>query len=147
MSTSSTSTSSKKHRGLASALVLGLLASLIASSGFASGGSGGGPGAPNVGSPQQREVDESYEYGKAVYLGRLPDSEKVKYCVLVEGEAKKLKKRTLKPYRRKTLKELANALYRCDDSSKLALKSLKREQVAFVLYYLNKRFRLKLSDA
>lgn len=141
------STSSKTHSRLATALISGLLACLIASSSFASGGSGGGPGAPNVGSHQPREVDESYEYGKAVYLGRLPDSEKVKYCVLVDGEAKKLKKRTLKPYRRKTRTDLANALYRCDDSTTLALASLKREQVAFVLYYLNKRFRLKLTDA
>lgn len=129
-------------------LLAGLLASLIACSSFASGGTGGLSGlSGGAGSAPQRAVDESYEYGKAVYLGRSPDAEKLQYCVLVEGEAKKLKRKTLKPYRKKTRVELANALYRCDDTSKLALNSLKREQVAFVLYYLNKRFKLKLTDA
>lgn len=129
-------------------LIAGLLAGLIACSSFASGGTGGLGGlSGGTGSTPQREVDESYEYGKAVYLGRSPDAEKLQYCVLVEGEAKKLKRKTLKPYRKKTRVELANALYRCDDTSKLALNSLKREQVAFVLYYLNKRFKLKLTDA
>lgn len=134
---------------IALTLMLGLLAATLASGSFASGGGNGGGfiggGASSAGPAPKREADERYEYGKAVYLGRLPDSEKLEYCVLKDGEAKKLKRRTLKPYRGKTLKEFANALYRCDDSTKLALNSLKREQVAFVLYYLNKRYRLKLS--
>lgn len=129
-------------------LIFALLASLIASTSFASGGTGGLSGlSGGTGATPHRNVDESYEYGKAVYLGRLPESEKLKYCVLVDGEVKKVKRKTLKPYRKKTQVELANALYRCDDPSKLALHSVKQEQVAFVLYYLNKRFKLKLSDA
>lgn len=129
-------------------LIAGLLASLIACNSLASGGTGGLGGlSGGTGSTPQRGVDEIYEYGKAVYLGRSPDAEKLQYCVLVDGEAKKLKRKTLKPYRKKTRVELANALYLCDDTSKLALHSLKQEQVAFVLYYLNKRFKLKLTDA
>lgn len=128
-------------------LICGLLACLATANSFASGGTGGLGGLTGgTGPTPQRNVDESYEYGKAVYLGRLPESEKVKYCVLVDGEVKKVKRKTLKPYRKKTQVELANALYRCDDPSKLALHSVKQEQVAFVLYYLNKRFKLKLSD-
>lgn len=144
------STSSHTHTNRVTTLIAGLLAILVASSSFASGGIGGGGisgTSGGVGSAQRREVDESYEYGKAVYLGRSSDAKKLAYCVLVEGEAKKVKKKSLKPYRRKTRSELANALYLCDEPSKLALHSLKKEQIAFVLYYLNKRFKLKLSDA
>ncbi len=140
--------SSRKHP---SAVILTLLASLTgvgvaltSPSSLGSGGIGAGNG-PN-GAPN-RVVDERYEYGKAVYLGRLPDAVKISYCLLVDGTAQKLKKKTLKPYRRKTRLALANALYQCDDPSKLALTALPKAQVPFVLYYLNKRYRLKLTDA
>lgn len=130
--------------GLALSLTLGATFSFAPSNAIASGGSTAG--SFGGGSPS-RKADESYEYGKSVYLGRLPDAQKINYCVLVDGEPKKLKKRTLKPYRGKTLSDLANALYLCEDMSELALRSLEKEQVAFVLYYLNKRYRLKLTDS
>lgn len=143
------STSSPTHTNRVSALIAGLLGLLISGTSFASGGIGGGGMSGSAGSPstaRKHKVDESYEYGKAVYLGRSSDAKKLAWCVLVDGEAKKVKKKTLKPYRRKTQSELANALYLCNEPSTLALTALKREQIAFVLYYLNKRFKLKLSD-
>ena len=119
---------------------------LLAGPVIASGGGSGNIVAP-TGPMQERKVDERYEYGKAVYLGREPGTTKIPYCVLVDGEPKKLKRRTLKPYRKGSVVDFANALYHCDDPSKLALLSLAKDQVPHVLYYLNKRYRLKLSDA
>ena len=124
--------------------------SLFASSIWASGGGGGGgfSGGGNFGgaAPTPRVVDEAYEYGKAVYLGRSPGAEQIKYCVVVDGEAKKVKRSTLKPYKGVTRQELANALYNCEAADQLALRSVSQEEVPFVLYYLNKRC-LNLSDS
>lgn len=113
---------------------------------LASGG-GSGPIVPPTGPVQERVVDERYEYGKAVYLGREPGTTRIEYCLLVDGEPRKLKRRTLKPYRGGSVVDFANALYRCDDPASLALLSLAEDQVPHVLYYLNKRYRLKLNDA
>lgn len=124
---------------------LALVGALAAGSAWASGVTGG------IGSQQpqhgQRAVDELYEYGKALYLGRLPDAPKVSFCVAAEDQARKVKRRSLKPFRKKTRTELANALVRCDDPGQLALKGLEPGQAAFIIYYLDKRYRLKLQDS
>ena len=122
---------------------LGLLVPSVA---LASGGMNSGIGTQQP-QPNYRVPDERYEYGKALFLGRLPDSPKLSYCVLEDDVAKKLKRRTLKPFRRQSKVTLANALVHCDEPGKLALASLERGQAAFVLYYLDKRYRLKLSDS
>lgn len=127
-----------------------LICSVIATQTFASGGIGGGGFSGTSGQPRaQREVDEAYEYGKLVYTGRAQGTQKIKYCVLPEGgsgEPKKLKRSTLKPFRNGKSQELANAIYDCDNTAQLALTRLERKQVPFVLYYLNKRYKLNLSS-
>lgn len=127
-------------------LAASVLMSLWPIASWASGGISQGIGS-NQPPVRQRPVDERYEYGKALYLGRLPESPKIDYCVLVDDEPKKVKRRWLKPYRGETQLALANALVRCEDPSQLALQGLERGQIAFVLYYLNKRYRLKLASS
>ena len=139
-------------RSLAAKTIALVTVSLFAGSALASGGGGGGGFSGSGGSfgnraPAPRVVDEAYEYGKAVYLGRSPGAQKIDYCVVVDGEAKKVKRTNLKPYKGVTRQELANALYNCDNSEQLALRSVSQEEVPFVLYYLDKRFRLNLSDS
>ncbi len=124
-----------------------LLSSFIATPALASGGIGGGGFSGTSGQPRPpREVDEAYEYGKLIYTGRAEGTEKVKYCVLADGQPKKLKRSTLKPFRNGKSAELANAIYDCDNTEQLALAKLDRKQVPFVLYYLNKRYKLNLSS-
>ena len=117
---------------------------------YASGGIGGG-GFSGSGAPQtpvrKREVDEPYEYGKAVFFGRLPGAQRTKYCVLVEGKPKKLKRSTLKPFKGGSRLELANAMYDCDNPDRLALGLVEKKQIPYVLYYLNKRFKLELLES
>ena len=91
-------------------------------------------------------VDETYEYGKALYLGRLPESKQLRYCLKQDGQAKKLGRRNLKAWRGKPQLEFANALYDCDNPNDRVLLKLERAQVAYVLYYLNKRYKLNLAD-
>ena len=122
-----------------------LLLSLCAESTRASGISGSLPqGRPGV---PARQVDQAYEYGKALYLGRAPEAHKLKYCLNVDGEAKKIGRRSLRPWRGKPQLEFANALYDCDSPDQRVLLKLEQEQVAYVLYYLNKRFKLDLQIA
>jgi len=125
---------------LSAALVLPLGA-------FASGGGGGGfSGSAGSPTPTPRVVDEGYEFGKSIYLGRAPGSQKIKYCVKVDGEAKKLRGRTLRPYKGSKQVDFANALYNCENPEERALLKIKREEVAYVLYYLNKRYKLDLQS-
>ena len=56
---------------------------------FASGGGGGGGygggGGFGGGQVQQRQVDQTYEVGKAIYNGRQSGFPKLSYCVVAEG--------------------------------------------------------------
>ena len=126
------------------ALIFLTLAWLAAGPAQASGGYSL-PGSANTGpNAPRREVDQVYEFGKSIYLGRQPGVEKITYCVLDEGKPRRLRGRNLRTYRGATLHEFANSLYNCDDTSQLALTSVEPDQVRFVLYYLNKRFNLAL---
>jgi len=109
---------------------------------MASGLSGGG--ASSGGGLPPREIDQLYEYGKSLYLGRTPGVRKTRYCLKIDGEAQKLRGRNLKSWRGRPQLEFANALYDCEAPEKLALLNLEKEQVAYVLYYLNKRYKLRL---
>ena len=43
--------------------------------------------------------------------------------------------------------DFANALYNCDMPEELALRNVEQDQVPYVLYYLNKRYKLELAAA
>ncbi|MEO0439226.1 MAG: hypothetical protein AAF098_20330 [Pseudomonadota bacterium] len=104
----------------------------------------GGFSTPSTGPGPQR--DEAYEFGKSVFKGRAAGSTKIDYCVSVDGEAKKLKRKTVKSFKNSTVKDFAHALVDCENPERLALTSVESNQVPLVLYYLNKRFKLELTD-
>jgi len=84
--------------------------------------------------PEPREVDQVYELGKQIYKGRSQDAVKIKYCVKQQdGEFKKLKGSTAKPFRGGISKDFA-------------LSTVADGQIPLVLYYLNKRYRLNLQN-
>lgn len=126
-------------------LLAAMLVTLTAPSTQASGISGSGPSGGGFTGSAPREVDQLYEYGKSIYLGRTPGTQKVSYCVKVDGEVKKLRGRHLRNWRGRKQLEFANALYNCKQPERLALIDLEQEQVAYVLYYLNKRYKLELA--
>lgn len=130
-------------------LVSALLAMPVMASGSSGGGGGGGgaSGGGNFGTPTPRVVDEVYEFGKAIYLGRTPGSKRVKYCLKVDGKAKKIGSRSLKSWRGRKQVDFANALYNCKQPDKLALQGVAKEEIAYVMYYLNKRYKLALGGA
>ncbi|MEM1231263.1 MAG: hypothetical protein AAGI15_12045 [Pseudomonadota bacterium] len=129
---------SRTVRSAFSLAVLALAASLPTAPAFASGT------LSTQGDAQRRVIDERYEYGKSVYLGREPGTTRYDYCLQQDGAAEKLKRRTLKPFRGGKAGDFARALVRCDAPEQQVLAALQPEQVRFVLYYLNKRYKLNL---
>jgi len=131
---------------LTCALLLAPLAFLSTTPAGASGSSGGGFSGSTRGGPPPapRVVDEVYEFGKALYLGRAPGAKKVNYCVNVDGAPKKLRGRTLRDYKGAKQLDFANALVNCQQPDQLALAGVKKEEIAYVIYYLNKRYKLNL---
>ncbi len=129
---------SRAIRAILSLALITFTASVTTAPAFASGTLGA------QGDAARRVIDERYEYGKSVYLGREPGTTRYEYCLQHEGTAEKLKRRTLKPFRGGKAGDFARALVRCDAPEQQLLATLQPEQVRFVLYYLNKRYKLKL---
>lgn len=132
-------------------MIISLAAMALSSTAaFASGGGGGGYGGGGFGgtsAPQQRVVDQNYEQGKAIFTGRAVGSSKISYCLKDPSEEGKLvpvKSKTIKAYKRTTYQELADNLYNCDEPDSLVSSELKRDDYLYVMYYLNKRYRLAL---
>ncbi|MEM8983728.1 MAG: hypothetical protein AAGC71_11925 [Pseudomonadota bacterium] len=113
------------------------------SAAFASGGVGGGFGRSSAPAPQ-RVVDESYEFGKAVFKGRA-GAPKQRYCVNGDEKPVKVKRSSLKPFRGTSVRALADALVLCDMGDTSALAALSDDQSIHLIYYLNKRFKLQLA--
>ena len=115
---------------------------------FASGGGGGGGygggGGFGGGQVQQRQVDQTYEVGKAIYNGRQSGFPKLSYCVVAEGEKVPVKSKSIKTYKKTSYNELSKNLYNCDNPDSLVSSELSRDGLLHVLYYLNKRYRLSL---
>ena len=130
-----------------SAFIFSAAVALSSTTLLASGGGGGGYGGGGggyTGQTQQRQVDQTYEVGKAIYNGRQSGFPKLSYCVVSEGEKVPVKSKTIKPYKRLTYNELAANLYNCDNPDSLVSSELSRDGLLHVLYYLNKRYRLSL---
>jgi len=119
------------------------LAALLSSGAFASGGSYNyGYDAPK---PKPKPVDTRYEYGKTIYQGRATNIGKIKFCVN-DGEAiSPVKTSTLRPFKRTSVRNLTSNLYNCETSQK-ASETISSKDLSYIVYYLNKRFRLRLNN-
>jgi len=112
---------------------------------FASGGYSGGGGSFNRSpSVPQRQVDQTYEVGKAIFTGRAKGEPSLEYCIEVEGEKIPVKRKSVKSYKKATYNDFARGLYRCDQPETLIAESLTRDSLLYVVYYLNKRHKLNL---
>lgn len=114
----------------------------FASSTLASTGGGG------ISSSPKRVVDQAYEAGKSIYTGRNEVYGKLKFCINDTASAEKAKvtRKTLKAYKGTNIQEFAANLYNCDAPEQQIYKQLDSEDMNLVLYYLNKRYKLKLEN-
>jgi len=88
-------------------------------------------------------VDQAYESGKAVYTGRKKGVPKLSYCLKDGDQMVELKRKSIKQYKGNSYSGLAAGLYNCETST--AIKpELARADFIHVLYYLDKRYKLKL---
>ena len=92
----------------------------------------------------ERVVDPVYESGKAVFTGRKSESPKLSYCLKDGDQVIKLKRKSIKSYKETSYSKLASVLYSCDSPSVTIKEQLGRKEFIHVLYYLDKRYKLKL---
>lgn len=91
-------------------------------------------------------VDENYEYGKSVFQGRAKGVSKTNYCIDTGTEKVKLKGKVIKSFKNSTYQKLASKLYDCDNPDTLITEVLGQRNTPYVLYFLSKRYKLKLTD-
>lgn len=118
---------------------------LFSATALASGGSSGGFSSGTT--SFQRQIDHTYETGKAIYLGRQSGSPKLSYCVTSGDEVVDVKTRSLRDYKKKTVQNFASNLFNCDEPNTLVANQLSEFDFAHVLYYLNERYNLSLKDS
>lgn len=109
---------------------------------LASGGGGGGSYGSS--SFNQPVVDPAYERGKALYTGRAKGVPKIKYCVAVDGAFVKVKKSSMKQFKGASAQVVADQLVNCDATDKKLLNYVDAQQASLALYYLDKRYKLKM---
>lgn len=118
--------------------------SLITFSGatFASGGGG----FDTSGFSSQR-VDQLYEEGKSYYRARQADGTQLEYCVKKGSDLNKLSRRSVRSFKRGSAAAFIDSLYSCSDASAKIADLVPDDQGQAILYYLNKRFKLRLSNS
>ena len=94
-----------------------------------------------------RNVDQFYEFGKAIYVGRGSQFEKIKYCVAERGSdpGGKLRGKTVKPYKGGDANEFGAQLFDCDEPERRINSVLAEVEMFAVLYYLNKRYKMNMT--
>lgn len=128
---------------------LALCLTFFTSVAFASGGGGGGGGGSYSGGAPKRVVDQNYETGKNIFRGRNDLYADLKICVndSATSEVVKISRRSLKPYKGSTVSDFAANLVDCNAEERVQITDkVAIEDMNLVLYYLNKRYRLKLEN-
>lgn len=119
------------------------LLSILSGGVFAS--SGGGE-SYNYDKPTPKPIDTKYEYGKSIYQGRDKSVGKVNFCISDGTSVKPVKASTLRPFKKGSVRNLTSSLYDCNNSSQQISEQINSKNLSYVVYYLNKRFRLNLHN-
>ena len=122
-----------------------LLFSFGVSTAIASGGGGYGGGGGSYNQPTRPPVDQTYEVGKSIYKGRRAGAPKIKYCLNVDDEVVPLGRSSARKYKNTSVQAFSESLLDCNSPETNISQSLTRDDFLYVLYYLNKRYRLGLS--
>lgn len=126
-------------------LAIALLAMLAYSNlSLASGGRSGGYNSGRDMNTQQRQVDQVYETGKAIFNGRAKGEPSLQYCVAVGDQRVAVQRKSLNTFKKSSFNDLATSLYLCDQPEKKVSESLSRDSLLYVVYYLDKRHKLDL---
>jgi hypothetical protein len=110
------------------------------------GGLGELNGAHNSSTRSMRNADHQFDRGKAIVSGRNRQIGKLKFCVISGDEKVKVKRKTLKPYKGVPTDQFINSMYNCENPEELVLDRIGAMHMSDVVYYLNKRYKLKLTE-
>jgi len=111
---------------------------------FSTSASASGGGGFNQGGFSSQRIDQQYELGKSYYKSRQADGSRLEYCVQTGDGLKKLSRGSVKAYKRGTVSNFVDNLFNCADPSAKIADVVPDDQGDAILYYLNKRFKLRL---
>lgn len=135
--------------GKISVVVKSLVLSFIFSSFALASGGYSAPSTPSISTPSRAapsRVDQDYELGKSIYLGRQAGVAKIDYCVEVEGKPVSIKTSSIKNFKRTSYSSFSESLVNCDKPDTLASQELDSDSLFSVMYYLSKRYDLYLNN-
>ena len=129
------------HKATLAAICLAAGSLAISTSVSASGGGGF-----NQSGFSSQRIDQQYELGKSYYKSRQADGSKLEYCVQTSDGLKKLSRGSVKAYKRGTVSNFVDNLFNCADPAVKIADAVPADQGDAILYYLNKRFKLRLTS-
>lgn len=94
----------------------------------------------------QHKVDKQYELGKSYYRAAQADGTRLEYCVKDGDSLTKISRRSVKPFKSGLVSNFTDSLYSCADPSMKIFDVVANDQSDAILYYLNKRFKLRLKQ-
>jgi len=104
---------------------------------------GAGLGGSNFSQPR---IDQRYELGKSYYKSPQANGSRLEYCVKDGDTLSKLSRKSVRQFKRGPVSKFINSLYSCADPSLKIADAIEQGQGDAVLYYLNKRFKLRLQN-
>jgi hypothetical protein len=128
------------------ALILSIFLFLASSNTLAFGPTGGMASMGKSNTRSMLRVDEYFLSGKKIVASRNTSIGKIKLCLKADDDAVKLKRKTLKPYIGVTTDHFINSIHECDKPEVPIIERLGDDNTAYVVYYFNKRYKLKLTQ-
>lgn len=129
---------------------LTLLFLVISPVALASGGGGGGGGIFLPGGsdrfPPNPQVDQPYEYGKAMLGGRLPKFRDTRFCLANMDRSKvtRLSGGTVRAFRGRAANTLYNSITDCNQPQLDIMDIADPREAQALVHYLNNRYNLNL---
>jgi hypothetical protein len=128
---------------IAATLLLSSLSCLC----FASGTTGGATNGNNSQNYSKPKTDPTYEAGKSIFTGRDRNYSNYTFCITdpKTGESSKLTGDSIKAYKAATYSAVAKNLTNCDKPSVALSNLIATDDISYLVYFLDKRYRLQLT--
>lgn len=98
----------------------------------------------NTGSFSSQRIDQQYELGKSYYKSAQADGTRLEYCIQGSNGLKKLSRKSVRQFKNGPVSNFVGSLYNCANPQVKIADAVPQDQGDAILYYLNKRFKLRL---
>ena len=95
----------------------------------------------------KQRIDQQYELGKAYFKAPMASGAKLEYCVKTDNGLQKLSRKSVKTYKRGSQSNFMDNLFSCIDPSLRIADVIPEGREDAIFYYLNKRFKLGLTNS